>query len=132
MSLSDRVTDLAQAFGRELKSRAPSDHPGVARAWVCLADDGATLVPTILSSHNVATVERLGRGHYRLYFERPLADACYGWIGQGWYDNWWTWRGPWPCRLKVLSRSSGSIEFICHTALGLPTSACELTLMLWR
>ncbi|XHO06412.1 hypothetical protein ACEQUB_03335 [Ralstonia syzygii] len=37
MSLTGNIAELAAAIAQEVRVRITADHPGLARAWVCLA-----------------------------------------------------------------------------------------------
>ena len=75
MSLASRITALASRIGLEVKTKIDATHPGLARAWVCF---GCQIV--VRSSHNVASVTRLGTGRYRVTFVNAMADADYCWV----------------------------------------------------
>lgn len=78
MSLASRITALASRIGLEVKTKIDATHPGLARAWVCFGYVGSQIV--VRSSHNVASVTRLGTGRYRVTFASPMSDADYCWV----------------------------------------------------
>lgn len=95
-SLVSALAALARRVAREIKARITADHPGVVKAWVCFASpqacptaqevlrgskpSGRVASAVVRASHNVKSVRRLGKGRYRVNFERPLRDAHYGWL----------------------------------------------------
>ena len=77
MSLASRISALASRVGLEVKTKIDATHPGLARAWVCFGYVGSQIV--VRSSHNVASVTRLGTGRYRVTFAVAMPDANYCW-----------------------------------------------------
>jgi hypothetical protein len=136
MTLSQRITDLAQALAQELKARTTSDHRGVARAWVNFSGIGAAVgmtgAPTMLASCNIAGVERLARGKYRVMFGTAMVDSNYCWQGQATHDSWWSGSKPETSRLQLVVKTPLFIQLNCRNAIGLPVDARELNLTVWR
>ena len=77
MSLASRISALASRVGLEVKTKIDATHPGLARAWVCFGYVGNQIV--VRSSHNVASVTRLGSGRYRVTFAMAMPDTNYCW-----------------------------------------------------
>ncbi len=78
MSLAQRITELAQRIGEEMRHLVATDHPGLARAWVNFGWEGGQV--RIHAAHGVEDVIRLGRGRYRVIFAQPFQDAHYAWV----------------------------------------------------
>ena len=137
MTLSQRITDLAQALAQELKARTTSDQPGVARAWVSFsgvggAAVGMTATPMMLASCNIAGVQRLARGKYRVMFDTAMVDSNYCWHGQATHNSWWSWFKLETSRLQLAVKTPHYIQLNCRNAIGLPVDARELNLTVWR
>lgn len=77
MTLIERLTALAVRIGLEVKSKITANHPGVACAWVCFGYDGNAIV--LRAAFNVASVNRIARGRYRVYFSQSMLDTHYCW-----------------------------------------------------
>ncbi len=133
MTLSQRITELAQALARELKAHTTSEHGGVARAWVSFTDTGgAHTQPRALASHNVAGVERIARGRYQVNFAVAMADANYCWLGQATHRCWWAWFKPGKAHLQLTAKTPDFLQIRCRSAFGLPVAALEVNLTVWR
>ena len=73
MNLAQRIIQLADRVGREVKHKADADHPGLARAWATLGSSGGDV--TLGAGYNVCSVQRTASSQYRLRFATPLADS---------------------------------------------------------
>lgn len=81
MSMTERLEALAYRIGCEVRERANEHHPGLAKAWIsfsCTADNHVI----IQAGYNVKQVQRLGVGHYRIFFATPLPHTHYCWNAQ--------------------------------------------------
>lgn len=78
MSLASRIAALAARIGIEVKTKIDDSHPGLARAWASFGYVGGRML--LHSARNVASVERLATGRYRVHFTQPMSDADYCWI----------------------------------------------------
>jgi hypothetical protein len=81
MSLMRKIADLTARVAAELTTKAtPGDvhaHPGVAKAWACFGLHHSRA--QLFAGFNVATVERLDVGRYRVVFATAFAHPHYCW-----------------------------------------------------
>lgn len=130
MTLARNIADLAEATAREIKARAPTDHPGLARAWVCFAVAHSQVV--IRAAFNIARVTRLAKGTYRVEFAEPMPDSHYCWQA-------FARSGRRGSSLKHATASAHrdvkcrcSVDVICTTRSGKRTDTAELNLTVFR
>lgn len=134
MTLTQRITDLASSIAREFKSRITASHPGVAKAWVsfgCEVSNGQTLV-VIRCAFNVATVERLSVGQFRVVFGTPMVDASYCW--QSFSRNAGNQSSMKQASARQLAeeKTPEFVEVICTTAAGTLSDTSEMNVTVWR
>lgn len=79
MSLVTCISALAARIGREVRARITSNHPGLARAWVCFGIVNGQV--SIRAGYNVESVKRLSAGRYRVSFYCRMPDEHYCWTG---------------------------------------------------
>lgn len=75
MNLAQRIVQLADRVGQEVKHKVDADHPSLARAWATL--DSSSGEVRLCTGYNVSRVERTASSQYRLRFLTPVADARY-------------------------------------------------------
>ena len=131
MSLSDRIAGLAARIGFEVGTKVNATHPALARAWVSFGYVAGQTV--IHHSYDVASVERLAAGQYRITFATPMADANYCWTANA--------RSPSTSgsqRLAVAAtstdeRAAAHLDVRCVSTLaGSPADSTEINVVVFR
>ena len=130
MSLSQRISDLAAAIGRQVKTRISADHPGVARAWVSFGYVGNRTV--ILSSFNVQSVARDSTGKYRVTFATPMKDANYCWSAFARNSGSQSTLKVVSARINAEAKTDDYVEVICSSQSGTLSDTTELNLVVYR
>ena len=130
MSLSHRISDLAAAIGRQVKTRISADHPGVARAWVSFGYVGNKTV--ILSSFNIQSVTRDSTGKYRVTFANPMADANYCWTAFARNSGNQSTLKVISARVNAEGKTDDYVEVICSSQSGTLSDTTELNLVVYR
>ena len=128
MSLAQQIADLAARIGQELKDRVTTEHPGLARAWVCFGWVEDHLV--IHAQHNVKKVMRLAPGKYRVVFEEALPDAHYCWQAFARHrDASMTLA---VARGNCDDKTADDVEFVCATPSGMLADSSEINVVVYR
>ena len=130
MSLSQRISDLAVAIGRQLKTCISAQHPGVARAWVSFGYVGSKVV--ILSSFNVHSVSREATGKYRVTFATPMLDANYCWSAFARNSGSQSTLKVASARVTAEVKTADYVELICTSQAGTLSDTSEMNLMVYR
>ena len=130
MSLSHRISDLAAAIGRQVKTRISADHPGVARAWVSFGYVGNRIV--ILSYFNVQSVTRDSTGKYRVTFATPMRDANYCWSAFARNSGSQSTLKVVSARINAEAKTDDYVEVICSSQSGTLSDTTELNLVVYR
>ena len=130
MSLASRITALASRIGLEVKTKIDATHPGLARAWVCFGYVSSQIV--VRSSHNVASVTRLGTGRYRVTFATAMPDDGYCWTALARSStNSGTQRFA-TVRASTDDKTPQHVDVRCTTAGGAATDSTEINLAVYR
>ena len=130
MSLSQRISDLAAAIGRQFKTCISADHPGVARAWVSFGYASNRI--TIRSSFNVRSVTREATGKYRVTFASAMSDADYCWSAFARNTGSQSTLKFASARVNAEAKTADYVEVICSTQAGSLTDTTEMNLMVYR
>jgi hypothetical protein len=130
MSLSQRISDLASAIGRQVKTRISADHPGVARGWVSFGYVSNKIV--ILSSFNVHSVTRDSTGKYRVTFATPMKDANYCWTAFARNSGSQSTLKVASARVTAEAKTADYVEVICTSQAGTLSDTTELNLVVYR
>ena len=130
MSLSHRISDLAAAIGRQVKTRISADHPGVARAWVSFGYASNRI--TIRSSFNVRSVTREATGKYRVTFASAMSDADYCWCAFARNTGSQSTLKFASARVNAEAKTADYVEVICSSQSGSLTDTTEMNLMVYR
>ena len=130
MSLSQRISDLASAIGRQIKTRISADHPGVARAWVSFGYVGSTTM--VWSNFNVQSVTRMAAGKYRVTFATPMVDANYCWSAFVRNSGSQSTLKVASARVSAEVKTVDYVEVICASQAGTLSDTSEFNLMVYR
>ena len=130
MNLSQSISDLASAIGRQIKTRISAEHPGVARAWVSFGYVGSTTM--VWASFNVQCVTRMAAGKYRVSFATPMQDANYCWTAFARNSGSQSTLKVASARVTAESKTADYVEVICASQAGTLSDTSELNLMVYR
>ena len=130
MSLSQRISDLAAAIGRQVKTRISADHPGVARAWVSFGYVGSTTM--VWAGFNVQSVTRSATGKYRVTFATPMKDVNYCWTAFARNSGSQTTLKVASARVTAEAKTTEYVEVICASQAGTLSDTSEFNLMVYR
>jgi len=134
MNLAQHITDLALRLAQELKTRVSTEHPGLAKAWVCFGvqGTGAKAVVVLRGGFNIQSVTRLDRGRFRVTFQTPMADAHYCWQAFARNAGKQSSLKFASARVTAEAKTPEFVEVICTTAAGTLSDTTELNLTVWR
>ena len=130
MSLSDRIIELATRIGEEIKGMVRPDHPGLARAWVSFGAAGGAVV--LRAAHNVARVERIETGKYRIHFALPMPDANYCWLAFARNAGSQRKQKIAAARATAEAKTPAFVDLIVTTTNGSLSDSSEINLVVYR
>lgn len=130
MSLVEQLCALATRIGAEIKGLIRPDHPGLARAWVNFGYVGGAV--QLHAAYNVAKVDRLAKGRYRIEFETPFPDANYCWVATGRSNT--TTRTIYfaSARSRLDGKTPSTLELVCTRSTGVLADTPEINLVVYR
>lgn len=128
MSLVARIAALAVRVAVEVRGKIDANHPGVSRAWVRFSCKEQHLYVHRL--HNIAFVERLGTGHYRIVLSHPTHDADYLWLIQANVRRLWC-VGSKPLFTHV-DPGRDALTVRCTNVFGWPRDCDDFQLLVFR
>lgn len=130
MNLAQHLVQLAEAVGREMRQRLTASHPAVPKAWVNFGVEADQVV--LGGAYNVASVERLAVGRYRVNFSVPFADTRYAWLAFARNAGSATTLKVAAARAQAEAKTTGYVEVICSSLSGTLVDTTEMNLMVLR
>ncbi len=130
MNLAQHLVQLAEAVGREMRQRLTASHPAVPKAWVNFGVEADQVV--LGGAYNVASVERLAVGRYRVNFSVPFADTQYAWLAFARNAGSAATLKVAAARAQAEAKTTGYVEVICSTLSGTLVDTTEMNLMVLR
>ncbi|CAK0750236.1 conserved hypothetical protein [Gammaproteobacteria bacterium] len=122
MSLTVQISALTGRIAHELNTRITADHPGLARAWVCLQERDCRVA--VLACYNVQDVTRLSKGLYRVTWAIPMQDDRYLCLATGtpWYQT-----AP-----RIEARTERFVDVRGPSVLGFHPNRIAISLLVYR